>query len=87
MYLVAVTDWYSRHVLSWRLSNTLETSFCCEALEVALATYGTPEIFNTDQGSQFTSERFTGMLLDRAIQISMDGRPYCQCGESCIPRT
>jgi len=73
MYLVAVMDWYSRHVLSWRLSNTLEGSFCCEALEAALS-QGTPQIFNTDQGSQFTSESFTSLLAARGIQISMDGR-------------
>ena len=61
-YLVAIMDWASRRVLSWRLSNTLDTSFCTEALEEALQSYGTPEIFNTDQGSQFTSEAFTGIL-------------------------
>lgn len=73
MYLVAILDWFSRYVLSWRLSNTLETDFCLEALEEALER-GDPEIFNTDQGSQFTSERFTAPLLVREIQISMDGR-------------
>jgi len=73
MYLVAVMDWYSRYVLSWRLSNTLEADFCIEALESALA-IGTPEIFNTDQGSQFTSPRFTDRLLLDGIKISMDGR-------------
>lgn len=73
MYLVAVIDWYSRYVLSWRLSNTLETDFCREALEEAL-TLGTPDIFNTDQGCQFTSLNFTGVLEGRGIQISMDGR-------------
>jgi putative transposase len=74
MYLVAVMDWYSRKVLSWRLSNTLDSGFCVECLEQALQTYGTPEIFNTDQGCQFTSEAFTGVLLKKSIAISMDGR-------------
>lgn len=73
LYLVAVIDWFSRYVLSWRLSNTLESSFCVEALEMALETKQ-PEIFNTDQGTQFTSEDFTGILKDRNIAISMDGR-------------
>jgi putative transposase len=73
LYLVAVLDWFSRYVLSWRLSNTLEGSFCVEALEEALAK-GSPEIFNSDQGSQFTSPKFTGPLLARGIAISMDGR-------------
>ena len=73
VYLVAVIDWYSRHVLSWRLSNSMETSFCIEALEEALM-HGTPEIFNTDQGSQFTSVDFTSRLQLRGIAISMDGR-------------
>jgi putative transposase len=73
MYLVAVMDWYSRYVLSWGLSNSLETLFCITALERALA-LGSPEIFNTDQGSQFTSAAFTKVLLDKAIAISMDGR-------------
>lgn len=73
-YLVAVMDWASRRVLSWRLSNTLDASFCIEALEEALDRYGAPEIFNTDQGSQFTSEGFTGVLLSRGVSISMDGR-------------
>jgi len=73
MYLVAVIDWYSRHVLSWRLSNSLETTFCLEALEEALM-HGTPDIFNTDQGSQFTSVEFTHRLLSRGIAVSMDGR-------------
>ena len=72
-YLVAVMDWKSRYVLSWRLSNTMDTSFCVEALEAALAC-GTPEIFNTDQGSQFTSDEFTSRLLKRGILVSMDGR-------------
>jgi len=74
VFLVAILDWYSRRVLAWRLSNTLETSFCVEALHEALARYGGPEIFNTDQGSQFTSEEFTSVLLDRGIKISMDGK-------------
>ncbi len=73
MYLVAVMDWYSRYVLSWRLSNTLEVDFCLEALGEAL-TRGTPEIFNSDQGSQFTSPRFTKRLEEEGIRISMDGR-------------
>jgi Transposase and inactivated derivatives len=74
MYLVAVMDWYSRKVLSWRLSNTMDTDFCVSALEEALARYGVPDIFNTDQGSQFSSYAFTGVLQDHNIQISMDGR-------------
>lgn len=73
MYLVAVMDWHSRHVLSWRLSNSLEGHFCIDALEDALS-IGTPEIFNTDQGSQFTSTRFTTILERNSIAISMDGR-------------
>ena len=73
-YLVAVMDWASRRVLSWRLSNTLDPSFCTEALEEALRNYGKPEIFNTDQGSQFTSEAFTGILSAQGIRISMDGK-------------
>ncbi len=73
-YLVAVIDWYSRRVLSWRLSNTLESDFCVEALEESLALYGRPEIFNSDQGSQFTSESFTGRLIVENVRISMDGR-------------
>jgi putative transposase len=73
MYLTSVMDWYSRYVLSWRLSNTLEQSFCLNALEEALEK-GKPEIFNTDQGSQFTSEQYTGVLEKAKIQISMDGR-------------
>jgi putative transposase len=74
VFLVAIIDWYSRRVLAWRLSNTLETSFCVEALHEALARYGCPEIFNTDQGCQFTSEDFTEVLLEREIKISMDGK-------------
>jgi len=73
-YLVAIMDWSSRMVLAWRLSNTLDSSFCVDALEEAIAKYGCPEIFNTDQGSQFTSEAFTGALLSRGISISMDGK-------------
>jgi putative transposase len=73
LYLVAIIDWYSRYVLAWRLSNTLDAGFCVEALEDALRK-GTPEIFNTDQGSQFTSEAFTGLLESRGIRISMDGK-------------
>lgn len=73
-YLVAVVDWYSRRVLSWRVSNTLEAGFCVDCLEEALRGHGKPEIFNTDQGSQFTSEAFTGVLLEAGIAISMDGR-------------
>ena len=74
LYLVAIMDWYSRKVLSWRLSNTMDTAFCAEALEEALARYGRPEIFNTDQGSQFTSLEFTGVLKENGIKISMDGK-------------
>ena len=73
LYLVAILDWYSRFVLAWRLSNTLDTHFCVEALEAALSV-SQPDIFNTDQGSQFTSLRFTGILEDSDIRISMDGR-------------
>src|SRR5919106_2034525 len=74
VYLAAVVDWFSRRVLAWRLSITLEAAFCIEAVEEALARYERPEIFNTDQGSQFTSAAFTGLLLENAIAISMDGR-------------
>ena len=73
---MAVIDWYSRRVLAWRLSNTLETTFCVEALNEAVARYGCPEIFNTDQGSQFTSEEFS-VLLALEIKISMDGKGRC----------
>jgi putative transposase len=73
LYLVAVIDWYSRYVLAWALSNTLESAFCVEALEAALV-QGEPVVFNTDQGAQFTSEAFTGRLRERQILISMDGR-------------
>lgn len=74
VYLVAIMDWASRRVLSWRLSNTLTTDFCVEALQEAIHRYGTPEIFNTDQGSQFTSLEFTGRLQQNNIAISMDGK-------------
>jgi putative transposase len=74
VYLAAVVDWFSRRVLSWRVSITMEVEFCLDALEEALARHGKPEIFNTDQGSQFTSAGFTGLLLENAIAISMDGR-------------
>lgn len=73
-YLVAIMDLFSRRVLSWRLSNTLDVSFCLEALEEALDIYGAPEIFNSDQGSQFTSDAFTGLLTDHDVKISMDGK-------------
>jgi len=73
-YLMAIIDWASRKVLSWRLSNTLDASFCCDTLEEAIMRFGVPEIFNTDQGSQFTSEDFINMLSARGIRISMDGR-------------
>ena len=73
-YLVAIMDWASRLVLSWRLSNTLDSAFCVDALEEAIAKYGCPEIFNTDQGSQFTAEIFTDALKSRGIAISMDGK-------------
>ena len=74
VYLAAVVDWFSRRVLSWRVSITMEVEFCLEAVEEALAKHGRPEIFNTDQGSQFTSAAFTGVLHDSAIAISMDGK-------------
>jgi len=74
VYLVAVMDWYSRRVLAWRISNTLDAHFCVDALEEAIERYGAPEIFNTDQGSQFTSEEFTGLLKKHEIKISMDGK-------------
>jgi len=73
LYLVAIIDWYSRYVLSWRLSNTLEADFCVDALEEALKK-GRPDIFNTDQGAQFTSEAFTGLLEKHGVRISMDGK-------------
>lgn len=74
LYLVAIMDWASRRVLAWRTSNTLTTDFCVEALKEALARHGTPEIFNTDQGSQFTSMEFTAVLKDAGVRISMDGK-------------
>ena len=74
VYLIAIVDWFSRRVLAWRLSITLTTDFCIEALEEALARFGAPEIFNTDQGSQFTSMAFTSVLLREKVAISMDGR-------------
>ncbi len=74
LYLVAVMDWSTRKVLSWRVSNTMDVEFCIDALEEALARFGRPEIFNTDQGSQFTSPRFTGVLREAGVRISMDGR-------------
>ena len=77
MYLVAVMDWHSRKVLSWRISNTLDADFCVSALEEAIARFGRPEIFNTDQGSQFTSDAFTNILKSNGIRISMDGRGRC----------
>ena len=73
-YLVAIIDWYSRAVLAWRLSSSMETSFCVEALTEALTRHPAPEIFNTDQGSQFTSESFTAVLIAAGVRISMDGR-------------
>ena len=74
LYLVAIMDWHSRAVLAWRLSNTMDTGFCVSALEAALARFGKPEIFNTDQGSQFTATEFTGALARAGIKISMDGK-------------
>ena len=76
MYLAAILDWYSRYVIAWRLSNTLDGSFCLEMLEEALSR-GRPEIFNTDQGVQFTAEAFTGRLLSAGVAVSMDGRGRC----------
>ena len=74
VYLAAVVDWFSRRVLAWRVSITMEVEFCLDAVEEALARHGRPEIFNTDQGSQFTGQDFTGLLSDNAIAISMDGK-------------
>ena len=74
VYLFAVLDWASRRVLAWRLSTTLTTDFCLETVQEAITQYGTPTIFNTDQGCQFTSQDFTGFLNDQGIQISMDGK-------------
>jgi putative transposase len=76
-YLVAIVDWYSRAVLAWRLSNTLEVGFCVVALEEALENFGTPDIFNTDQGVHFTSEDFTAVLKAHGVRISMDGKGRC----------
>jgi putative transposase len=76
-YLVAMMDWFSRKVLSWRISNTLDVMFCVEALQEAMTRYGTPEIFNSDQGSQFTANAFTGCLKTAGVQIRMDGRGRC----------
>ncbi len=78
MYLVAVMDWHSRKVLSWRVSNTLDTDFCVQTVEEAISRFGAPEIFNTDQGAQFTSSAFTSLLKDNDINISMDGRGRVQ---------
>jgi len=74
LYLVAIMDWASRRVLSWRLSNSMDSSFCVEALQEAMDRFGKPKIFNTDQGSQFTSLDFTEVLKDADVKISMDGR-------------
>ena len=74
IYLTVIMDWYSRKVLSWRLSNSMDTSFCIDALEEAIHRYGKPAIFNTDQGSQYTSDSFTQVLKDNDIRISMDGK-------------
>ena len=73
MFLVAIMDLYSRKILSWKLSNTIDAAFCVAALEEAIAVWGVPAVLNTDQGSQFTSEAFTGVLRDHGVQISMDG--------------
>ena len=78
MYLVAVMDWHSRKVLSWRISNTLDTDFCVSALEDAINRFGVSEIFNTDQGAQFTSNAFTDLLKQHDIKISMDGKGRVQ---------
>lgn len=74
VYLVAIIDWYSRKVLSWRLSNSMDASFCVDCLQEAILHFGKPDIFNSDQGSQFTSDAFTGVLIENGITISMDGR-------------
>ena len=74
VYLVAIIDWYSRKVLAWRLSNTMDAGFYVDCLEEAIKNYGSPEIFNRGQGSQFTSDSFTGVLIQQGITISMDGR-------------
>ena len=77
VYLVAIMDWFSRRVLAWRLSNTLDSGFCVEALQEALDRFGKPEIFNTDQGAQFTADAFTGVLHEHKVAVSMDGRGRC----------
>ena len=74
VYLAVVLDWYTRRVLSWKVSITMDVHFCLEAVEEAIMSYGTPEIMNTDQGSQFTSQAFTGLLKENEIKISMDGK-------------
>jgi len=83
VYLVAIIDRYSRKVLAWRLSNTMDTGFCVDCLEETIKNYGTPTIFNTDQGSQFTSDSFTGVLIQQGITISMDGRGACAGQYGC----
>lgn len=85
VYLFAVLDWASRRVLAWRLSNTLTTDFCLDTVQEAITRYGTPDIFNTDQGCQFTSQEFTGLLKDHGIQISMDGKG-CWRDNVCVER-
>ena len=74
VYVVAIMDWYSRKVLAWRVSNSMDADFCVDALEEAISRYGAPDIFNTDQGAQFTSEAFTGVLKAAGVRISMDGK-------------
>ena len=86
LYLVAIMYWHSRKVLAWRLSNTMHTDFCIEALQEALARFGRPEIFNTDQGSQFTSDDFTGVLEAAGVRISMDGKGRCMDNIFCEAR-
>jgi hypothetical protein len=83
LYLVAIMDWASRAVLAWRLSNTMDSSFCVAALQEALARFGTPDIFNTDQGGQFTSADFTGVLMAASVRISMDGRGRWMDNDGC----
>ncbi len=78
MYLVAIINWHSRKILSWRISNTLDSAFCIKALEEAISRFGPPEIVNTDQRAQFTSNAFTQVLKDNQVAISMDGRGRCQ---------
>lgn len=78
MYLVAIMDWYSRYVLGFRISNTLDVAFCVDALEEALSRHGTPEIFNSDQGAQFTAKEFTDVLKAHQVKISMDGKGRCR---------